>query len=150
MDAVALTRGSRGLIQTNQEQAVRFDLDIIDEVFEIRLTQNGPERVTAHRDYVNEWIYFTYTSDQTINKFPNQTLLYNYRDNSWAIFNESYTHYGNFRKTTGFTWQTVGTVYPSRLSDRKSTRLNSNHQIISYAVFCLKKKKNTTEHAVQC
>src|SRR5207244_13146927 len=31
--------------------------------------------------------------------------------------------------------------------DRKSTRLNSSHQIISYAVFCLKKKKkkNTTK-----
>src|SRR5258708_26875323 len=28
--------------------------------------------------------------------------------------------------------------------DRKSTRLNSSHQIISYAVFCLKKKKNRT------
>src|SRR5258708_26832048 len=27
------------------------------------------------------------------------------------------------------------------LLDRKSTRLNSSHQIISYAVFCLKKKK---------
>src|SRR5258708_16264915 len=29
-----------------------------------------------------------------------------------------------------------------RVQDRKSTRLNSSHQIISYAVFCLKKKKN--------
>src|SRR5258708_31367878 len=30
--------------------------------------------------------------------------------------------------------------------DRKSTRLNSSHQIISYAVFCLKKKKkNSTD-----
>src|SRR5258708_27600713 len=28
--------------------------------------------------------------------------------------------------------------------DRKSTRLNSSHQIISYAVFCLKKKKRMT------
>src|SRR5258708_17079157 len=28
--------------------------------------------------------------------------------------------------------------------DRKSTRLNSSHQIISYAVFCLKKKKTYT------
>src|SRR5258708_13913871 len=28
--------------------------------------------------------------------------------------------------------------------DRKSTRLNSSHQIISYAVFCLKKKKKVT------
>src|SRR2546430_13229037 len=35
---------------------------------------------------------------------------------------------------------------PPRLSeDRKSTRLNSSHSQISYAVFCLK-KKNTTPH----
>src|SRR2546429_4766986 len=34
---------------------------------------------------------------------------------------------------------------PTRLhkQDRKSTRLNSSHGYISYAVFCLKKKKNT-------
>src|SRR5258708_13077267 len=31
-------------------------------------------------------------------------------------------------------------------TDRKSTRLNSSHQIISYAAFCLKKKKTTTKH----
>src|SRR5258708_11459989 len=32
-------------------------------------------------------------------------------------------------------------VVPEIFPDRKSTRLNSSHQIISYAVFCLKKKK---------
>src|SRR2546426_3455576 len=31
---------------------------------------------------------------------------------------------------------------PVPLADRKSTRLNSSHLVISYAVFCLKKKKN--------
>src|SRR5438552_11913963 len=31
-------------------------------------------------------------------------------------------------------------------TDRKSTRLNSSHQIISYAVFCLKKKKKKQTH----
>src|SRR5256885_9885643 len=36
---------------------------------------------------------------------------------------------------------------PSR--DRKSTRLNSSHLVISYAVFCLKKKKQTS-HAYRC
>src|SRR5260363_103173 len=30
--------------------------------------------------------------------------------------------------------------------DRKSTRLNSSHQIISYAVFCLKKKNKNQRH----
>src|SRR4051795_10723051 len=34
-------------------------------------------------------------------------------------------------------------------SDRKSTRLNSSHTLISYAVFCLKKKRKQ-EPAVEC
>src|SRR5256885_5622219 len=32
--------------------------------------------------------------------------------------------------------------------DRKSTRLNSSHLVISYAVFCLKKKKNDVQRVV--
>src|SRR2546422_3472533 len=32
-----------------------------------------------------------------------------------------------------------------QMRDRKSTRLNSSHGYISYAVFCLKKKKNSTK-----
>src|SRR2546429_4440932 len=43
-------------------------------------------------------------------------------------------------------------LLPARDSDRKSTRLNSSHGYISYAVFCLKKKtksptRTTTVHA---
>src|SRR2546430_8577667 len=34
----------------------------------------------------------------------------------------------------------------ANLADRKSTRLNSSHSQISYAVFCLKKKKNSSYH----
>src|SRR5256885_8060546 len=37
----------------------------------------------------------------------------------------------------------------SGVTDRKSTRLNSSHLVISYAVFCLKKKKNgLTEYSM--
>src|SRR2546421_3474897 len=35
-------------------------------------------------------------------------------------------------------------AHPFAHVDRKSTRLNSSHDQISYAVFCLKKKKDTT------
>src|SRR5260221_8775433 len=42
-----------------------------------------------------------------------------------------------------------GPTFPNRLSgsekDRKSTRLNSSHTVISYAVFCLKKKKKNNQ-----
>src|SRR5438552_13733833 len=46
------------------------------------------------------------------------------------------------------------TVTPASASiqqgqDRKSTRLNSSHQIISYAVFCLKKKTDTSTNRVR-
>src|SRR5690554_7184560 len=37
-------------------------------------------------------------------------------------------------------------VRVTRVQDRKSTRLNSSHVRISYAVFCLKKKKNKKRH----
>src|SRR5690349_22605400 len=39
----------------------------------------------------------------------------------------------------------VGAGAPGPVQDRKSTRLNSSHVEISYAVFCLKKKKNQKE-----
>src|SRR2546430_4449504 len=41
-------------------------------------------------------------------------------------------------RTEAFLRETAG----ARAEDRKSTRLNSSHSQISYAVFCLKKKKN--------
>src|SRR3712207_7909679 len=39
--------------------------------------------------------------------------------------------------------QIVARAHPCDRTDRKSTRLNSSHANISYAVFCLKKKKKT-------
>src|SRR2546428_7782138 len=47
---------------------------------------------------------------------------------------------------TGITLAAVGQV-PREFRDRKSTRLNSSHDQISYAVFCLK-KKNTAARAL--
>src|SRR5437773_6310748 len=42
--------------------------------------------------------------------------------------------------------RSVSSVTSTSISlDRKSTRLNSSHITISYAVFCLKKKKNNTD-----
>src|SRR5256885_4028561 len=38
-----------------------------------------------------------------------------------------------------------GSVESGYVLDRKSTRLNSSHLVISYAVFCLKKKDRSTE-----
>src|SRR5205807_7676537 len=42
-----------------------------------------------------------------------------------------------------------GLALRSATADRKSTRLNSSHLVISYAVFCLKKKKKKKIHMTQ-
>src|SRR5437588_6352552 len=52
-----------------------------------------------------------------------------------------------FAKEKGFNVQNMDPAVLERRArrrrrDRKSTRLNSSHTVISYAVFCLKKKKN--------
>src|SRR2546426_6990589 len=42
------------------------------------------------------------------------------------------------------------TVLIGACLDRKSTRLNSSHLVISYAVFCLKKKKKNRSTIISC
>ncbi len=110
MDRGVITRGSRGIVITGQTDCQRIDLDIPDEVFQINLRNNGSERFTAIRDFINEWIYFTYPGNyakEPVYRFPNQSLFYNYRDQSWGIFREAYTTYGIFRRQTGLTWISI-------------------------------------------
>src|SRR2546422_4064845 len=46
----------------------------------------------------------------------------------------------------GFLFSTVSSQLTGEIGDRKSTRLNSSHGYISYAVFCLKKKMQAIVH----
>ena len=113
MDQAVLSKGNRGFIATNQSGSQRIDLLIPDQIFEVDLLNHGGERVCAARDYQNEWIYWSYPSNQFGNVFPTQSVQYNYRDKSWALFNECYTTYGQYRATTGWTWATIGQLYPT-------------------------------------
>src|SRR2546428_5969709 len=47
-------------------------------------------------------------------------------------------------------WNPVAVEIGMAARDRKSTRLNSSHDQISYAVFCLKKKKNYRANHLLC
>src|SRR5260221_5708450 len=51
-----------------------------------------------------------------------------------------------FRKSLRRSWQKKTLEKQGSKIDRKSTRLNSSHTVISYAVFCLKKKKYRNAH----
>src|SRR2546422_7572230 len=70
--------------------------------------------------------------------FPYTTL---FRSEDPARPREEPIEHGRLEETRG---PHVSSSRPCSIgSDRKSTRLNSSHGYISYAVFCLKKKKNT-------
>jgi hypothetical protein len=111
LDRGAITIGPNGIILTSQVASTRIDLDIPDQLFEFNYLNNGVQRITAQRDFINEWIYFTYCPNDTTWVYPNQTLQYNYRDSSWSMFNESYTTYGQFRILQDATWATIGQKY---------------------------------------
>lgn len=106
-DKGSFTTGNYGVCLTTQVASQRMDLAIPDQIFKINFLNDGYQRVVAGRDFINEWLYITYPSNQVVWRFPNQSLMYNYRDDSWAINNETYTAYGEFFKITGDTWAAI-------------------------------------------
>src|SRR5260221_10846856 len=68
--------------------------------------------------------------------FPYTTL---FRSIEYAM------HYDTTKFVSASMHDVVVTLFEALLQDRKSTRLNSSHTVISYAVFCLKKKEHTSE-----
>src|SRR2546422_8361902 len=85
--------------------------------------------------------------------FPYTTLFRSHSGTSETILQASFAdlQHGLVRTPTSLLFTVDGGLHWTAVSvgDRKSTRLNSSHGYISYAVFCLKKKKNinTNEQA---
>lgn len=108
LDKGALDVGQYGIAITDQQSSQRIDLDIPDSVFQIQALNNGGNRVNAIRDFFREWVYFSYPLNNSPWKFPTQTFLFNYRDNTWAIHYENYTAHGLYRAQNKRTWSTTG------------------------------------------
>lgn len=116
LDKGAIDIGQYGIAMTDQQSSQRIDLDIPDSVFQIQSLNNGADRVNAIRDFFREWIYFSYPVNGSISpfgtnnskwKFPTQTFLFNYRDNTWAILYENFTVHGYYRPQFKKTWQNL-------------------------------------------
>lgn len=113
--------GNVGIHQCNGITVERIDELIPNEVFEVSNDNSGNLRVTGIRDYFLESIYWSYqaTSFNTglNNVFPNKVLYYNYRNESWASFEDSITAFGNFQLSQTLRWTDVQTVW-SQFSPR--------------------------------
>src|SRR5687768_18140382 len=77
--------------------------------------------------------------------FPYTTLF-----RSWGVNGTSPSEVPRPEVLDGVELGAVGRqVQPGDVVDRKSTRLNSSHGYISYAVFCLKKKKKINNNSTK-
>lgn len=108
LDKGAIDIGAYGIAMTDQQSSSRIDLDIPDFVFQIQAQNNGVQRVNAARDFYREWIYFSYPVNTSAWKFPTQTFLFNYRDNTWGIQYENFTTHGTYRPMLKKSWLTLG------------------------------------------
>lgn len=113
--------GNYGIITTDSTNVARIDQKIPDEVFQIQNSNNGVKRVTGIRDYSAQLVYFSYpiVSDEDDNvvtytlTFPNQVLVYNYLDGSWAEFDDSFTCFGYWQKSSDRSWSQLNKSWES-------------------------------------
>jgi len=99
--------GNTGIHSANIGGVKRIDVKIPDEVGKINNGNNGTRRVYGIRDFDNEVVYWTFPSFVGSPTFPNRVLLYNYRNDTWALFNDRFTCYGYFQKVNTDTWATL-------------------------------------------
>lgn len=80
-----------------------IDVKIPDFAFEIENQQSGPERVHGLRDFFNRVAYWTYPSEDEDRTYPNRMLVYNYENQSWAKFTDSFTCLGTAPRAADIT-----------------------------------------------
>jgi len=93
-----------GITTDDSVNVERIDLQIPSTIFNFRNSDNGVERVHGIRDFSNEMVYWNYPESQTETTYPNKVLAYNYRNNTYAKFNDSFTCFGTFQKGQDETW----------------------------------------------
>lgn len=105
-DKFVLGIGNVGVHACNGANTERIDNKIPDEIFDIRSTTNSPKQVAGIRDYYVETVYWAFPAANYGGTFPNQVLLYNYQNQSWAVNDDCITAFGYFEQQVSPTWAT--------------------------------------------
>lgn len=107
-DNGVLAVGDKAIVVSNGGDVQRIDLDIPEEVYTFKNPDNGTKRIQSARDFRYELAYWCFNdinqNELPASYYPNYTLLYNYRNNTYAKIRNSITAFGTFQYEAGVTW----------------------------------------------
>jgi hypothetical protein len=130
--AVFISR--RGIIKSSFNDCARIDKDIPNFVDRIENGSsgagNGIARVQGVRDYQKRMVYWIYGDEGSNAQTPDQILCFNYEDNTWSTFNQSFTCLGNYKSTVDNTWSTWTSIWEGDTSQWNTPIDQSNTIII--------------------
>lgn len=143
-DDNVLALSNRGIVSVEQNGATRVDDKIPNLAFEMQNNRDGTRRIHGIRNFLTESVYWTYRSIGTFTQgtYPNRVLAYNYEDNVWAIFRNSFTCFGSHITTRDLTWDEIFTIWDdydviwddARTQTNNPTTLAGNQQGYVFAL----------------
>lgn len=106
-DNGVLAVGDKAIVGSSGSDVQRIDLAIPDQVFSFLNDDDGLKRVHGIRDFKKELVFWCFPDFDSLGNgqyFPNKTLVYNYRNNTFAFFRNNVTCFGNFQYFDGISW----------------------------------------------
>lgn len=134
-DENVLMISRRGIVGATFNDVQRIDLEVPDfcDRFETGATVEGLNRIQGVRDYQKRLVYWIYGDEGGNFQTPNKVLCFNYQDNTWSTFTQSFTTLGSYKLTnTDNTWQTWTSVWEGD-TDIWDTPLEQNNTLIVVA-----------------
>jgi len=98
-DKAVLTVGTTAIHGCTGTSVTKINEEISDQLFEIRKTDEGMQRVCGIRDYFAELVYWSHPTDSAhadSRTFPNQVFIYNYLGDSWGTATDTITAFGYY------------------------------------------------------